>query len=51
MMASLTKYMNKNKKYRVIPGFGLTLGITISMLSVISLNQDHFLEKGILFLI
>lgn len=29
--------MNKNKKYRVIPGFGLTLGITISMLSVIVL--------------
>ena len=37
MMASFTKYMNKNKKYRVIPGFGLTLGITISMLSVIVL--------------
>lgn len=30
-------FMNKTKQKRVIPGFGLTLGITISMLSVIVL--------------
>ena len=29
--------MNKNRQKRVIPGFGITLGITISMLSVIVL--------------
>lgn len=36
-MVSLTEYMNKNRQKRVIPGFGITLGITISMLSVIVL--------------
>lgn len=33
----MTEYMNKNRQKRVIPGFGITLGITISMLSVIVL--------------
>lgn len=33
----MTEYMNKNRQKRVIPGFGLTLGITISMLGVIVL--------------
>lgn len=37
MAVSSIRYMNKNRQKRVIPGFGLTLGITISMLSVIVL--------------
>jgi len=36
-MVSLIKYMNRKRQKRVIPGFGVTLGITISMLSVIVL--------------
>lgn len=37
MMVSLIEYMNKKIQKRVIPGFGVTLGITISLLSVIVL--------------
>ena len=33
----MTEYMSRKKQKRVIPGFGLTLGITISLLSVIVL--------------
>lgn len=33
----MTVFTNKKKQKRVIPGFGLTLGITVSMLSVIVL--------------
>lgn len=36
-MVSLTEYMNRKNEKRVIPGFGLTLGITISMLGLIVL--------------
>ncbi len=37
MEASLTVFMNKKKDKSVIPGFGLTLGITITLLSIIVL--------------
>lgn len=33
----MTKYMNKKRQKRVIPGFGLTFGITVSMLGIIVL--------------
>ncbi len=35
MVVSSTRYMSRKRKEQIIPGFGITLGITLTMLSVI----------------